>query len=235
MATPVKVCAKVIKVLKHASTVVSYQLEPLGRVPKFHPGQFLHLTLSDYSTDRCWPESRVFSIASSPTDRKTRLDITISVKGMYTKRIYEELAEGDTCWLKLPYGEFFFPTEEDLVLIAGGVGITPFIAKLERMLEVKSDQHVFLYYGIRSKEVYLFADLIRRCGDNLPNFQGFISCEDGSVPGDKGVLDIDKIARTATTDSLYYLSGPPPMIQVFKRRLIEKGIQSKRIRVDNWE
>ena len=44
-------------------------------VPRFTPGQFLHLALDPYDADGFWPDSRVFSIASSP-DARTNLAIT---------------------------------------------------------------------------------------------------------------------------------------------------------------
>ena len=235
MASPGKVQARVIKVFKHTDTVASYQLEPLGRVPKFHPGQFLHLTLSAYSSDQPWPESRVFSIASSPTERTTRLDITISVKGVYTKKIYDERAEGDRCWLKLPYGEFLFSADHRLILVAGGVGMTPFISRLKTMIEEQSNQAVILYYGIRSRAHFLFGDLISLCEERLPCFTSHIYCEDGTVPGTKGMLDIAAIAASATTGELVYLSGPPAMIQTFSTRLNQFGIAGERVRIDNWE
>jgi ferredoxin-NADP reductase len=235
MATPVKIKATVEQVVKHTPSVVSYRLTPQGRVPKFHPGQFLHLTLDAYSPDLQWPESRVFSIASCPTERALRLDVTISVKGRYTRRIYETLEKGGECWLKLPYGEFLFPSDRQLVLIAGGVGITPYLSLLKKMLEEKSEQSVSLCYGVRSAEYYLFGDLLSRCEAELPNFHKAVTCEDGSVPGSRGILDIDAIHAAAPQNALFYLSGPPGMIQSFKTRLIGLGVESECIRVDDWE
>ena len=235
MATPVKVNALVTRVVKHTPSVVSYQFEPQGRVPKFHPGQFLHLALDTYSPDRPWPESRVFSIASCPSERTQRLDVTISVKGRYTRRIYETLAEGAECWLKLPYGEFLFPPDRPLVLIAGGVGITPFLSLLKKMLEEKSAQSVSLCYGVRSAAYYLFGDLLSCCEAELPNFRKTVTCEDGSVPGNRGILDIEAIHAAAPQNALFYLSGPPAMIQRFKVRLLELGVENECIRVDDWD
>ncbi len=235
MATPVKVKAIVERVVKHTGSVVSYQLVPQGRVPKFHAGQFLHLTLDEYQPDRQWPESRVFSIASSPAERARELALTISVKGRYTERIYKTLEKGSECWLKLPYGEFLFPDDQPLILVAGGVGITPFLALLKKMLEQKSEQAVSLYYGIRSEEHYLFGELISRCEVELSNFGKTVYCENGSVPGERGILNIEAIHAAAPLGALFYLSGPPAMIGAFKNRLRDLGVESERIRVDDWE
>lgn len=234
MANPVKLKAVVTEVIRHTGSVASYRFKPQGRVPKFRAGQFLHIALDEYHPDTQWPESRVFSIASAPSERGIELAVTISVKGPFTERIFKTLKKGSECWLKLPYGEFLFPPDRHLTLIAGGVGITPYLSLLKQMLEEKSEQVVTLCYGVRSAEHYLFGDLIERCVEDLPNFRKTVWYEDGSGPGEKGILDIDVIHAAAPDASLFYLSGPPVMIAAFKIRLIELGVESGRIRVDDW-
>jgi ferredoxin-NADP reductase len=235
MASPVKIKATVEKVVKHTESVASYRFAPQGRVPKFHAGQFLHIALDEYHPDAQWPESRVFSIASSPAERHEELAVTISVKGRFTERIFQTLKKGSECWLKLPYGEFLFPPDRHLTLIAGGVGITPYLSLLKQMLEERSEQAVRLCYGIRSAEHYLFGELIRRCEAELPSFEKTVWCEDGSVPGEKGILDINAIHAAAPDGSIFYLSGPPAMISTFKKRLLDLGTDAGCIRVDDWE
>jgi ferredoxin-NADP reductase len=235
MANPVKIKAVVTEAVHHTGSVASYCFKPQGRVPKFHAGQFLHIALDEYHPDAQWPESRVFSIASSPLERHAELAVTISVKGRFTERIFQTLEQGSECWLKLPYGEFLFPTDRHLTLIAGGVGITPYLSLLKQMLEENSAQAVTLCYGVRSAEHYLFSDLIERCESELPNFGKTVWCEDGSVHGEKGILDIAAIGTAAPDGSLFYLSGPPAMISAFKKRLLDLGVEAERIRVDDWE
>jgi len=140
MASPVKIKAVVSEAVHHTGSVASYRFAPQGRVPKFHAGQFLHLALDDYHPDAPWPESRVFSIASSPAKRQEELSVTLSVKGRFTERIIQTLEKGSECWLKLPYGEFLFPPDRHLTLVAGGVGITPYLSLMQQMLEEKSEQ-----------------------------------------------------------------------------------------------
>jgi ferredoxin-NADP reductase len=236
MANPVKIKATVEQVEKHTDSVASYRFAPQGRVPKFHAGQFLHLALDEYHPDRQWPESRVFSIASSPSERADALAVTISVKGRFTRRVFDTLEAGSECWLKLPYGEFLFPPDRPLVLVAGGVGITPFLSLLKQMLEEKSEQRVSLCYGVRSAGLYLFGDLLARCEAELPLFTRTVYCEDGSAAGSaRGVLDIAAIHAAAPAGSVFYLSGPPAMIAAFRGRLRDLGVEGERIRVDDWE
>ena len=81
------------------------EFRPLEKKIKFKPGQFLHLALDEYDPSFPWPESRCFSMQSSPEDEVIR--ITFSVKGRYTARMVEELHLGKIVSLKLPYGDLF--------------------------------------------------------------------------------------------------------------------------------
>ena len=105
MAVVRKIPCMVRAVTDHGERVYTVELEPSTAVPRFKPGQFLHLALDAYEPGGFWPESRVFSIASSPAHRD-RLAITYAVKGAFTTRMERELAPGGRVWVKLPYGEF---------------------------------------------------------------------------------------------------------------------------------
>lgn len=235
MANPVKVKATVADVVEHADGVATFSFKPEGRVPKFRAGQFLHLALDEYNPQVQWPESRVFSIASAPSARREELTITISAKGRYTHRIMDELKTGTECWLKLPYGEFLFPEGAHLTLVAGGVGITPYLSLLKQMLEERSQQAVTLYYGVRSEAYYLFKELLDDCLQELPNFKLVIYSEEDMSGARAGILDVGTIAAEAVGDTLFYLSGPPIMIDVFKAGLLERDVEPERILIDDWE
>ncbi len=105
MAVTRKLACEVRSVTDHGERVYTVELEPSMPVPRFKPGQFMHLALDPYEPGGFWPDSRVFSIASSPGERH-RLTITYAVKGVFTTRMERELAPGVPVWAKLPYGEF---------------------------------------------------------------------------------------------------------------------------------
>lgn len=122
-----KLPCRVQKIIDHGDRVYTVELLPERPLPRFKAGQFLHLALDDYNPSCFWPESRVFSIASSPTQRYY-LRISYSVKGSFTTRMENDLHEGMLVWVKLPYGDFVIRDNGDVVLLAGGTGITAFIS-----------------------------------------------------------------------------------------------------------
>ena len=74
------------QVVAHGERVYTLTLRPERQVPRFRAGQFLHLALDPYDPSGFWPESRVFSIASSPEERQC-LRLTYAVHGGYTARM----------------------------------------------------------------------------------------------------------------------------------------------------
>jgi NAD(P)H-flavin reductase len=158
MSIPRKIRCTVESIVDHGGRVYTVELKPERPVPAFLSGQFLHLTVDDFDPAGFWPESRVFSIASSPAERG-RIKICYSVKGRYTQKMERVLAAGSNVWIKLPYGEFVIQSAGEVVLIAGGTGISAFTAFVAA-LTPENQQKVTLVYGARTPELLLFKEMI---------------------------------------------------------------------------
>jgi ferredoxin-NADP reductase len=235
MAPPRKLRCRVRKITDHGDRVYTVDLVPEQPLPRFKPGQFLHLALDDYDPSGFWPESRVFSIASSPA-RRDHLKISYSVKGRFTARMESGLHEGRTVWVKLPYGDFVIQDAGNVALLAGGTGITAFTAFVESLTGSFRDK-VFLAYGARKPELLLYRDSIdARAGAG----NGFHACyfvETGSPGFLAGRLSLEAIwSRLGNPrETTYYIAGPPAMIQTLTGDLLGKEIAPERIKVDAWE
>ena len=243
MATPQKICCTIKKIEDHGDHVYTVNLTPERLLPRFKPGQFLHLTLGDYDPSSFWPESRVFSIASSQNYRNI-LKISYSVRGRYTGRMENELHEGMSVWVKLPYGDFVIQDANNVVLLAGGTGITAFIAYIDG-LNNELNGNVFLAYGARKRELLLYRDLIDAKAEANDRFRSLYFLEDDD--GDSNYLNpneflIGCLSLEAIWNQLqepqsatYYIAGPPVMIQSFTTKLLSKNIKQEQIKVDAWE
>jgi ferredoxin-NADP reductase len=224
-----KIECVVSAVTDHGERVYTVELEPSAPVPRFKPGQFMHLALDAYEPGGFWPDSRVFSIASSPRARD-RLAITYAVKGPYTERMEVELAQGARVWAKLPYGEFVIDQARDAVLFAGGTGVTAFTAFLQS-LEAGSSPRVLLFYGARTPELFVYGPLAEACARDVPS----LSCSLVSE-ATAGVLNVDAAWPAIQTllDPAFYLSGPPEMLAALTDQLLERGVDREAVRVDAW-
>lgn len=245
MPTPRKIRCAVAGITDHGGHVYTVALTPETPVPVFRPGQFLHLALDEYDPSGFWPESRVFSIASSPVERR-RLLICYSVKGVFTTRMERELRKGGHVWVKLPYGDFVVGAEAEVVLFAGGTGISAFTAFVAG-LDASRTGRVHLCYGARSLELLLFRKEIEAALAKSPSFRVTYCVERGNVEAGgqfadrlqvrQGILSANFAAQGGplSSSSVFYLSGPPAMLKALSSSLPALGVAPERIRIDAWE
>jgi ferredoxin-NADP reductase len=214
----------------HGEHVYTVEMRPASAAPQFKPGQFLHLALDPYDPGGFWPESRVFSIASSPLDR-TILAITYAVKGAFTGRMERELVEGAAVWVKLPYGDFVVDPASDAVLFAGGTGMTAYTAFLHTLRPAHSAR-VLLCYGARTEDLLVYGELAQGCAHRVPGLDVRLFTEDRD-----GKLSVDAVWETIAglRQPVFYLSGPPPMLTSLSEQLVARGVAPEAVKTDAWE
>lgn len=233
---PQKLSCKVSKIINHGERVYSLTLVPEHLAPRFLPGQFLHLALDEYTPGDFWPDSRVFSIASTPAERNL-LRITYAVKGQFTARMESELRPGTKVWIKLAYGDFIVNTETSVCLLAGGTGVTAFTAFLAG-LGADHEHPVFLFYGARRPDLLIYRPSIEIAAAQSRNLHPYFLIEEGEAPSYiSGRINLDQVWQTLPDPKAmtYYLSGPPSMLKTLSIALTERGIPATRILTDAWE
>jgi predicted ferric reductase len=220
--------SRLISIVNPFHDIYTLEFESLGRPYKYHPGQFLHLALDrNYDGTGQWPESRCFSMQSSP--HESTIKITYAVKGAFTRLMEQNLKTGSDVWLKLPYGELFTQqhNKENTVFISGGTGITPFLSLFtHESFEAYSNPHIYL--GFRSRAFNIYQDELER----VCNRSTFMKCY---YENETGIIDIHQIFRENNRLSNYFISGPPAMIKAFKQTLIGDNVPAGNILTDDWE
>jgi ferredoxin-NADP reductase len=239
MTTPQKLRCQVKSVVSHGDRVYTLEVLPDSPpTPRFKAGQFFHLALDPYDPSGFWPESRVFSIASSPRERG-RIQFTYSVRGRYTARMEAEITTGREVWVKMPYGEFFVDTTRPVVLFAGGTGITAFTAFLHDLVEGPVHP-VTVFYGARHRDLLIYRPLLDRCRRNLAGFQAYYYIEalkqdaPEEIPGQISIASAWPHVPDPMS-SEFYISGPPAMLKGLSVQLQDAGVKGQSIHIDAWE
>lgn len=226
-------------VKKYRSEVVSAEnpvdgirtvaLRPLEKTYKYNPGQFLHLALDEFDPSRPWPESRCFSMRSSPDEETLR--ITFAAKGRFTARMALELVPGKVVHVKLPYGDIFSREHDKTksVFVAGGTGVTPFLS-LFTSGSFRDYEGPRLYFGVRALSHHIYAADLEKAGSLNPSFRVSLLDEEKD-----GRLDIRNIFTENGPSAVYFISGPPVMIGDFRAFLAGNGVPAGNIRTDDWE
>jgi len=210
-----------------------FDFRPLRPV-SFRPGQFVELTLPHGKADsRGW--RRVFSIASAPGEL-LRFGIRLPEKASSFKRALLELEPGTKVSATSVGGDFLLPAdpERPLLLVAGGIGITPFIGHLEQVAAAGETRDIAVVYAVSSLDDLAYADRLRAAGcrvaiasaerpDELP--VGWIWIGPERLTGEALLAAVPDAARRSV-----YLSGPPSMVATLKRALRRAG--ARRIHTD---
>lgn len=229
MAIVKKYPAEVVSIKNNLGEIYTLELKSLVASFKYSPGQFLHLALDTYDPSSHWPESRCFSMQSSPDEENIR--ITFAAKGAYTRKMAKMLKIGSQVTLKLPYGDLFKQdhSKENTVFIAGGTGITPFLSLFTNSI-FKLYHLPHLYFGLRNKDLNLYQKELDSGIKINPELTITYVYQDV-----QGILDIQKIYEKAAEKSYFFISGPPSMIKDFKIFLNSHGIDNGQIKTDEWE
>jgi predicted ferric reductase len=201
------------------------------------PGQFQFIT---FYRGRGLPvEEHHWTISSSPA-QKGAVSSTIKALGDFTARIKETRA-GDKAVVHGPFGRFshvLHPQENDLVFVAGGIGITPLMSMLRFMKDAKEDRSVLLLYGNPDIEQAVFrSELSDMEAADRPRLRvvHVLSAPGADWSGEKGFIDADKISRYCGRDfagRTFYVCGPPPLIAGVVGALRGMGVPYQRIRIE---
>ena len=162
------------------------------------PGQFLYFRPVSGALP---PEEHPFTISSAPHSQG-KLTITVKGLGDFTSAL-DRLRPGDKVAVDGPYGRFCHhhaPRDRDLVFIAGGIGVTPFLSMLESLDAEGFKQRAMLIWSARSRKDLLRFDELQAMAGRRKNFSfhPVLSREPG-WRGLSGRLDQDLLRRLLTT------------------------------------
>ena len=194
----------------------------------YRPGQSMEWTLPGASDQR--GNRRVFSLSSAPGEAVVAFGVRIPARPSAFKARLLELAPGDTMWASELWGDFVLPRklQRPLVLIGGGVGVTPFRSMVQDMLDRQERRPLTLLLSYRNKSDQLYADVFGEAASTL-GAQTFttITSEQGRLGASQIVAQVDQPRQ-----AVYYLSGTSGFVAHLRRELARLGVPRWRIRSD---
>jgi ferredoxin-NADP reductase/ferredoxin len=207
-----------------------------GNIPfSYLPGQFLTLAIEPGGK----PTKRSYTIASTPT-RPDAIEITVKREdhGLVSRYLHDEIKIGTTLNLSAPSGTFTFTGGEhdSIVLIAGGVGITPMMSVVRYLTDQKWAGDIFLLISHRSPSDYIFREEIEALSQRHANLRVIttMSRPDGAWSGLTG-----RITKELVNDSVpsiasrrIHICGPVPMMDDVKSMLTELQVRLEQIKIE---
>ena len=213
---------------------------PKGDEIDIIPGQYIQIETPKYKKTP-EPVYRAYSIATDPLD-KTHIDLVIRLvpDGICTTYIFEHMKEGDPVTLNGPYGDFrLADTNNDMVFIAGGSGMAPFLSMLSHIQNEGIPRNVTYFFGARSKRDLICLEQMASFEAAIPNFT-FVPClsepmETDAWDGETGlVTDVMKRHCPDLTEMEAYLCGSPGMCDASVAALTANGMPEKNIFFDKF-
>lgn len=230
---------RVARIFQETPTVRTFRLAAGDRQPlpfTFSPGQFL--TFAAEIGDK--PERRSYTIASSPTEMMY-VDVTVKREesGIFSRYLHDTIQEGDELKVIAPSGAFVFRGQEanSIVLIGGGVGITPLMSIVRYLLDISWKGEIHLLYGVKTISDFIFREELEYLQKRHPNLTVVAIVEQpqsSTWMGNRGRISRDFIAQNVPdiVHRRVHLCGPLGMMEATKKCLLELGVPADQIKTE---
>ncbi|MDH0301561.1 MULTISPECIES: benzoate 1,2-dioxygenase electron transfer component BenC [unclassified Pseudomonas] len=209
-----------VRQLSASTIALSIKGEALSRLA-FLPGQYVNLRVPGSE------QSRAYSFSSLQKDGEVSFLIRNVPGGLMSSFLTGLAKAGDSLSLAGPLGSFYLrPIQRPLLLLAGGTGLAPFTAMLERIAEQGSEHPLHLIYGVTNDFDLVELDRLQALAVRIPNFT-FSACvanPESQYPHKGYVTQHIEPRHLNEGDVDVYLCGPPPMVEAVSQYIREQGI-----------
>jgi len=235
---PCKTILKARKCLCEGTTAFYFD-KPHGF--EFRAGQFVNLTLLDNAKTDLQGSTRSLSIANAPHEK----DLMVAMRNRDTgfKRAIHALPIGSAVLFQGPFGNFSLhrDTARPAVLLAGGIGITPFRSMLWHAATMRSPHQIFLFYENRRPQEVAFLEELRDLEQSSPRYKLITTITHPSEAtadwrGEQGYFT-EKMLKKWLPDlrvPVFYLAGPAGGVTSMRLTLNAAGVSDDDIRAEEF-
>ena len=229
--------------------ITSFYLRPKDGepLPAYLPGQFLTFRLNIPGESH--PVTRTYTLSDSPKPDYYRVSIKrepARLQGLPPGRssnyFHDQVEPGSELCVKAPGGQFTLDPEDTsaLVLLSGGVGLTPMVSMLNTIVDGGSQRPVWYFHGARNGREHAMGAHVRHLAAEHNNVHAHISysrpnTEDlaGRDYDSKGYVNVD-LLKTLLPEAAYdfYLCGPGSFMKALYTGLLAWGVPQTRIRYE---
>jgi ferredoxin-NADP reductase len=227
---PSATVAPVLAVIEESESIRTFRLaRPQGFA--FTAGQFLTVRVQVDGK----PIARCYSISSAP-EASGFLEISVRCQGKVSGVMHATLRPGSQLTIARPAGRFVYPKDDErpLVLLAGGIGITPLLSMLRHGLSAQPGRPIALLYSARTVADLAFADELLLLGRRHPQLAVHLLAtrERPEAPFLHGRIDGETIARLVpgAAEAITMICGPQAMIDALTKALHELGAPAGQVR-----
>lgn len=208
----------------------------------YKAGQFIDITLLNPPETDAEGNTRGFSISSAPEE--PAIMVTTRLRDTAFKRVLRKMPLKSEVRIEGPFGNLTLHKDaaRPAVMLAGGIGITPFRSIIVNAAKEKLAHRIFLFYSNRSPEATAFLQEFQALETQNPNFKliaTMTEVEKSSPWKDEvGMIDHKMLDRHLeawySARPIYYIAGPPQMVRDLQAMLTNTGVDSEDIRTEEF-
>lgn len=235
------ITCEIVNVMSQTHDVKTFILDPDTKVD-FIPGQFSLFSIPGNEEHK--DAEKPFTFANSPISG--RLEITVKRVGDFTTALHS-LGSGDILEMSEPMDsplEFDDNVDKDVVFLAGGSGITPFMSALRYSVDSNMDNNITVIYSNRTEEDIIYREDLGRLEENNDTIDVIHTLTRDSSDswksqgggGETGRIDENMIERyvEGLEGKLWYVCGPKDMAKSIEEILVEMDIDKEKIKTERW-
>lgn len=220
----------VTKVIDENEQIKSFYLKADdGHMPTYKAGQFLPIQVEIDGT----PQMRRYTLSGNPDkEGEYRLTIKRESEGLVSNHFHSQIQEGDTIKAMPPFGKFFLEdNDRPVVLLGGGIGVTPMLSMLYHAVQTKRDTH-FVYGATQASHLVLL-DEINQLKEEHPFKEDILLSRpqegDDDIATFKGRISKEWMEENLPLDADFYFCGPVGFMETIKTALDDLNIPEERI------
>jgi ferredoxin-NADP reductase len=213
------------------------------------PGQYLTFQLRPPGQPKA--VIRCYSLSDRPredyyrvTVKRVQAEDEGSPAGVGSNVLHDGVREGDILDVKAPGGHFFLDPagEGGVVLIGGGIGVTPMLSMLHTLQERRSRRDIWFFYSVRNGDEHIMKETLRAIGLENPNMRVVVCYSrprEHEVAGqhfeEAGRVGVELFRRLLPSNNFdFYMCGPGSMMESLTIDLTGWGVPESRIHFETF-
>jgi nitric oxide dioxygenase len=229
--------------VKESDVITSFYLKPedAQKIADFLPGQYISIKLEIEEEE--YTHIRQYSLSDAPRKDYYRISVKREADqskpdGIVSNYLHEIVEEGSVLKVSAPAGDFVLDTDRNtpVVLLSGGVGLTPMISMLKTVVEIQPERTVIFIHASQNSNVHALREEVDALS-SLENVNSYVfydspTAEDRSNNrfNVEGYITKDWLERNVPVKNAdFYFCGPVPFLKAINRSLKDLGVSEEQI------
>ncbi|QHE52378.1 NO-inducible flavohemoprotein [Pontibacillus sp. HMF3514] len=225
--------------IQESDEITSFYLKPVDEtpLPAFQPGQYIGVELT--IPGDTYRHIRQYSLSDAPNKPYYRISVKRDGEGSVSNYLHDDIKEGDTLPVSAPAGDFVldFNKNTPVVLLSGGVGLTPLTSMLNTVVKNQPEREVIFIQAARNGNVHGLKEEIAQLSNNNENITSYIVYSEPTEADRKdgnhdkeGIITFEWLQEVLPHNEMdYYFCGPEPFMDTVYNALKQLGAAEEQI------